>query len=686
MYLQNLDFLSPSISLYFNDQRTHISKISGIIVIIMVSCCLSYSIIILYNIFNHLNVTSLIYKKFEYEAGYYEMNAKVLFHFFQIFSSENGRYFDKYNSKYIRIYTTYVHNNIDQSQLYKYDHWVFDQCKEGIDNKDINKELFKNIVNFTNSACIKYYYNSQTKNYYSLEDNEFMWPHLEHGNSRRDNVFLTTLFEKCSNNSVITTILGNCDSNESIEKYINKYFAFYMYLLDNSVDPTNYTSPFQNYFQIISSGIGNSQTFVENYIHFAPVRLRTKVGHIFGKYEDINSFFFDFNRKGTANSYNKILLKNYYLMQNNCNIYERRYNDFFDILSNIGGTCQLLFFIFFTINYIYNKYIIVMDTNHFFCKIQTTSHDDNNTIDKNKILDPFKDFAIGKNSLMKTIKKSIYSLNLNSKNPLNKKTNDEIKSENERKTKIENNKNNKYSKFGSVQLKINNFLIDSKKTFNQNDNINYLKSSYISNDSSLDYSNANMKQISSIINKEKKVDSLNLIRDKNIISNKNLKHDYIPELYNMPDKNISEITLPTKKQNNKINNTNKEGNKPKKSFHFRETLKDGNIFHNKKRNRFQLTLRPTFKMSNLEEMLKTQKLNKEMVHKSTNFEKEFSFFYFILCEFFNNKRKQDFKNLYSLISFRKKILSENFIFHQYIINLLLGKKCGIDPHEIKNLI
>ena len=585
MYLQNLDFLSPSISLYFNDQRTHTSKISGIIVIIMASCCLSYSIIIIYNIFNHLNVTSLIYKKFEYEAGYYEMNTTVLFNFFQIFSSENGGYFDKYNSKYIRIYTTYVHNNIDQTQLYKYDHWVFDQCREGIDNKDINKELFANIVNFTNSACIKYYYNSQKKSYYSLEDNEFIWPHLEHGTSRRDNVFLTTLFEKCSNNSVITTILGNCDSNESIEEYINKYFAFYMYLLDNSVDPTNYTNPFQNYFQIISSGIGNSQTFVENYIHFAPVRIRTKVGEIFGKYKDINSFFFDFNRKGTANSYNKILLKNYYLMQNNCNIYERRYSDFFDILSNIGGTSQLLFFIFFTFNYIYNKYIIVMDTNHFFCKIQTTSHVDNNRVDNNKIIDPFKDFATAKNSLMKTLKKSIYSLNLNSKIPLNKKKNEEIKNETERKTKLQKNK---FSNFGSVQLKINNFIIDSKNpTFNQNNKINNIKSSYTSNDSSLDCSNANMKQISSFINKEKKADSLDVIRDKNIISNKisnkHLKYKYFPETYIIPDKNMNEITLPTNKLINKINNTNKNVFKPKKSFHFRETLKDGNILHNKKK-------------------------------------------------------------------------------------------------------
>ena len=352
--LQKLDIISPPITLHFNDQKSHTSKISGILVIIMVSLGFTYSFILFYNVINHLNVISLIYKKFEWESGYYPMNSTQLFYFFQIFCSENGGYFDKYDSKYIRIYTTYVQNNLEQSQLKNYDHWVFDECREGIDNKNINKELFEKIDNFTNAACIRYYYNSEEKKYFSLEEKGFIWPHLEHGISRRDNVFLTTMLEKCSNDSILTTLLGNCSSSENIEKYIKKYFGFYIYLLDNSIDPTNYTNPIQNYFQIISTGVGNSKTFVENYMHFAPVRMRTKVGQIFSRYNDINSFFFDFNRKGTAESYNRILLKNYYLMQNNINIYERRYDGVLDILANIGGSLHLLFYTFFTLNYIYH--------------------------------------------------------------------------------------------------------------------------------------------------------------------------------------------------------------------------------------------------------------------------------------------------------------------------------------------
>ena len=59
-----------------------------------------------------------------------------------------------------------------------------------------------------------------------------------------------------------------------------------------------------------------------------------------------------------------------------------------------------------------------MDTNHFFCKINTTSDIEEFTKnDRHTIIEPFEELKIKKNNLMKTIKKSIFSLNLNSKSP-----------------------------------------------------------------------------------------------------------------------------------------------------------------------------------------------------------------------------------------------------------------------------
>ena len=663
MFFQKFDILSPSISLYFNNKRTHISKISGLIVIIMLLCCSSYSCVLLFRVLNHLDFTTLLIKQFEWEAGFFSMNNTQLFHFFQIFSSQNGGYFDKYDSKYIRIYTTYVDNNLEQSKLHDFDHWVFEDCREGMDNKYINKDLFENVVNFTNAACLRYYYSSSKKKYYSLEENGFIWPNLEHGISRRDNIFLTTIIEKCNNNSVLNKLLGDCASSESIEEYINKYFGFYMYLLDNTIDSTNFTNPLKNYFQVLPIGIGNFQNFTENYLYFAPVRIRTKVGELFGKYNEENSFFFDFITKGTieSNNNNKKLLKIYYLMQNNVNIYERRYSGLLDILSNIGGMSQSIFYVFFTINYLYNQYIIIMDTNHFFCKIEKISQEESGTDakDKNKTnsLTNFKINILRYNeSDTKVFNKKMKSFNLNFHHKFDSKL-DEIKSEQAAQTRIQT-KN--ISKFNDDSIKNNNFL---KEQVNKNIDIDkvktikYIESSNVSSDS-FDNSNKKFQEI----NQDKRIDSLSLLKDKN--------NEFNHDMNSITPKNKNNISKSNNNANNRIYMPPK-----------RKTMEDNN--YNACNGRH---VRPSFKISNLEEIVKAQKLNKNMVQESEYFEKEFTFSYFIFCSCLRNHKKNKIKNLYSLINFRKKILSENFLFQQHIINLLLVKKSGIDPHEIKNIM
>ena len=377
-----IDFLSPPITLFHLEKRTHTSTLGGFFVILMLTICSSYISFLLYNYISHKKMISIFHKKFEFEAGYYSFNSSAIFHFIQIFSPENGGYFDKYESKYIRAYTTYVRSNFSYGNLDLYDHWVFDTCRKDIDDKDLDPSLFKNIENFTNGVCIRYYYNSSERKYYSLEDEGFSWPHLEHGIAQRDNIYLTTIVQKCSNDSIINKIFGECPTQKEIDDYISKYFAIYLYFTDTQVDPTNYSEPVQKYLQVISTGIGTSQTFVESYIHFSPLKVITEIGSLLGKKYDINSFYFDFNRKGSANNNEQYftITKYYHLMQNNVQIYKRKYNNMFDIFSEIGGVIQFIFYFFYWINYVYNKYIIAFDVNSLFFSIR----DNPNIIKKEK--------------------------------------------------------------------------------------------------------------------------------------------------------------------------------------------------------------------------------------------------------------------------------------------------------------
>ena len=74
------------------------------------------------------------------------------------------------------------------------------------------------------------------------------------------------------------------------------------------------------------------------------------------------------NRKGSANNNEKyyIISKYYHLMQNTVEIYERNSNNIIDILEEIGGVIQFIFYLLYWVNYVYNKYIIAYDINSLF--------------------------------------------------------------------------------------------------------------------------------------------------------------------------------------------------------------------------------------------------------------------------------------------------------------------------------
>ena len=85
-----------------------------------------------------------------------------------------------------------------------------------------------------------------------------------------------------------------CPSQKEIDDYVSRYLGIYLYFTDTQVDPTNFENPVTQYLQVVSTGIGTSQTYVESYMHFSPLRVITKIGSIFGKTHEI-SLFIKFN-------------------------------------------------------------------------------------------------------------------------------------------------------------------------------------------------------------------------------------------------------------------------------------------------------------------------------------------------------------------------------------------------------
>ena len=251
---------------------------------------------------------------------------------------------------------------------------------------------------------------------------------------------------------------------KEIDDYVDQYFGIYLYFTDTQVDPTNFKNPITKYLQVVTTGIGTSQTYVESYMHFSPLRIRT-VGTIFGDTSDINSFYFDFNRKGAANNYGEkyfTITKYYHLMQNNVQIYERRYSNIFNIFSEIGGIAQFIFYLFYWLNFIYNQFIIDFDTNSLLFSLTNNEFDNkgNNNININNITsqvsingkDNRLDYRTSNNSFRKgiknvsnrnlTINRVIEDVNSNSKDYGNSPQNSE-NNKNYNDTLENDNKNNK---------------------------------------------------------------------------------------------------------------------------------------------------------------------------------------------------------------------------------------------------
>ena len=461
--INKFDFLSPPITLFYLEKRTHTSKIGGLLILLLICLCLSYIIYLLYLIVNHRKVTSIFYKKFEYDIGLYYLNSSSIYYFIQFHSIDNESYRYKHAKKYFRIYSYFGNTDFDESYLDKIDHWVYDTCIEGIDNKNLDQSLFQNINNFNSSACLRYFYNSTEKNYYSLDDQKFIWPYLAHGTAQKNNIFLHTTIQKCTNDSSINRLFGDCPSQTEIDEYTTKIVAIFLYLVDNQVDPTNYKNPIQKYIQSITSGVGTVQGYEETYIFYSPLRVRTTEGSILQNTKDLESLYFDSNIKiSSPNSELYFKLGRFtHFIQNNIQIYERRYDDIFEILSDIGGIVQCFFYFLYWINYLYNSYIIVSDTNGLFFRVIERRSDSLNGEKFFKKYDNNQNNNLNESSIndLKLYKKS--NTIIGSVINKNDSINEEEKSDSNG-SKINNEKNIKFNLIKPKKSKRNSFIISLK--------------------------------------------------------------------------------------------------------------------------------------------------------------------------------------------------------------------------------
>ena len=246
-------------------------------------------------------------------------------------------------------------------------HWIYGTCN---DNTDI--EGLEDIINpvvYNNAACIREYYNAKEKKYYKTGESGFVWPVIEKGCSNPNSTFYGIIIQRCDHAPDSLKRNGPaCKSEEEISNSIAT-LSFKYQIIDQYADMLNYTNPFTKYFYEVSSSIQDG-IYIVNHLNFNPANMLTHNGIFFDNQVDELSYFFTQNEKHTIDqsnlptnqTTNGCLLGVYFWMQNTLQHFERNYDRFQDLLSDIGGISSIITTLGYYINLLISNYIALLDT------------------------------------------------------------------------------------------------------------------------------------------------------------------------------------------------------------------------------------------------------------------------------------------------------------------------------------
>ena len=440
--IKDLDYLSPTITLYHNRQLSHSSIVSGILSAIAILFIISYSLYFLLGVITHKNPDAFYYNRFVEDAGFFPINSSSIFHFINLRDNNNNnpgeKGFDFKIFRAIGIDNIFEGVYINMKSIKKMDHWLYGKCNNDSDTKGISYLIDKEY--FNESACIRKFYNHTEGIYYDVNEPNFRWPNLSRGNHNPDQTFYSVIVEKCEEDT-LQIMFGNnqhCKSETEMKEYFSTSHNIFFNFIDHSVDMLNYSEPNKKFISR-SSKVLDKDNYITNQLNFNPSFIKTHKGFFFEKIEEELSYIYDRNSVVINSIEKKKIYMVYRLWMNNrMQHYERFYKRFQDIIADIVGFAEFINYIAIFITDLYNNYVIITDT-----QVLLSSFNKNN--EKNNIRK--KNFKINNNNNNNDIK--IHMIRYSSKkiNTLN----------------IVENKEKEKSKSNSLNLIISEIPDDNSK-------------------------------------------------------------------------------------------------------------------------------------------------------------------------------------------------------------------------------
>ena len=350
MFLKKIDFLSPSITLFYQGNPAYTSALSGflsiITIILIVLCSIPY-IKILFNRDKEAPI-SASFTKFLEDAGTFPLNSSSLFHFISIenINNKENEEFDFSEFNAIGIDGS-ISNYESDNNLNNYNHWLYGYC-----NNDKDIEGLKDIIkhNFlTKSACIRKYYDSNSKQYYDTDNPNFLWPNLSHGVFHPKNNFYSLIIKSCEQ-KILNVLFKEeniiCKNEQDLD-LDNK--VIHLNFIDRYIDINNYKNPTGNYAFKLENKL-DKDNYSVNHMNFNPSMIKSNNGIVLDEEEIQSSYIYDRTDVFTYQKKANIYMGYTFYINNRLNYYERKYTSLQDVLSNIGGVLNIIIFIMTFIN------------------------------------------------------------------------------------------------------------------------------------------------------------------------------------------------------------------------------------------------------------------------------------------------------------------------------------------------
>ena len=463
-FLSNFDFVSPEITLFYEGKSSHSSLASGIISVILIILIVIFTTYVSSDFLFRQNPSAYFYSRYIDDIKEHKFNSKGLFHFIYF---NNG---DDFNipintSIFSIVGVDLTHFPTDNNES-NYDHYIYEACDstDAGDLYDIIKEDNNVSIYFSNAFCIKKFYNSSTKEIINNDDKNFVYPKLQHGTAKTNNLRYGVYIQKCQN-----ILTKKCYESLNDEYFINLFnnnsFGYSISFIEHYIDVDNYNNPIKTSFQRISNTF-NKNTYTANHLNYRPINLKTNNGIFFDKVSEKDTFNYYLNEKLTLDSNFSVFGSFNFWIQNQLDSYNRTYKKIWDIAGDVDGVIEILMLLIKFINLvIFNDFQTIHDFNEEIeKKVEKSKTEQNLNFNIKKQLS--RNNSI--NQFLDTPTKNILNLNNNNKNK-----NKTFKRSNSKISICNNNYQTKIEK-SYQEVKWSDLIFNVKLKCNENKYIKYL--------------------------------------------------------------------------------------------------------------------------------------------------------------------------------------------------------------------